>query len=142
MRLGRTLSALACLLALAGPLAGCGSGGSDMTASSGAVAENAPAPPKSEFPATEGRSLGEVLEAAKPSQLVISPAAAVFNKGKNRFPFGVFEKDRTQVGDAKVALYFAKVPTLHPKNGKLKKGAKAQARLRALEEPAVGPFPA
>jgi hypothetical protein len=142
MCLGRTLSALACLLAFAGPLAGCGSGGSDSTGSSGAVAENAPAPPKSEFPATEGRSLGEVLEAAKPSQLVVSPAAAVFYKGENRFPFGVFEKDRTQVGDAKVALYFAKVPTLHPKNGKSKKGAKAQARLRALEEPAVGPFPA
>jgi hypothetical protein len=106
------------------------------------VAENAPAPPKGEFPATEGRSLGEVLEAAKPSQLVVSPAAAVFYKGRNRFPFGVFERDRTQVGDAKVALYFAKVPTLHPKNGKLKKDAKAQARLRALEEPAVGPFPA
>jgi hypothetical protein len=143
MRLGRTPSALICLLAFAGLLAGCGSSGSGSSGSSGGSAENTPAPPKSDFPKTEGRSLREVLKATKPSQLVLSPAAMVFYKGKNRFPFGVFEKDRTQVGDAKVALYFSKVPTLHPKkNGKSQKGAEAQAQIRAREEPAVGPFPA
>jgi hypothetical protein len=143
MRLGRTLSALICLLPFAGLLAGCGSSGSSSTGSSSGSAENAPVPPKSDFPKTEGRSLSEVLEAAKPSQLVVSPAAMVFYKGKNRFPFGVFEKDHTQVGDAKVALYFSKVPTLHPKkNGKSQKGAEALARIRAREEPAFGPFPA
>ena len=49
-------------------------------------------------------------EEAKPCKLVVSPAAMVFNKGENRYPFGVFERDRTQVPDADVALYFAKVP--------------------------------
>ena len=117
MRLGRTLSPFACLLALAGLLAGCGSSGSDTTGSSGGSAESTPASPKSDFPAPEGRSLKEVLESGQNSQLVVSPAAMVFYKGENRFPFGVFEKDRTQIGDAEVALYISKVPTLHPKSG-------------------------
>ena len=49
-------------------------------------------------------------EDATPSELVVSPAAEVFYKGENRYPFGVFQRDRTQVPDAEVALYFAKVP--------------------------------
>jgi hypothetical protein len=143
MRPGPTTRALGCLLAAAWLLAGCGSGGSDSTGSSGGAVENTPAPPKSDFPTTEGRSLEEVLEAAKPSQLVISPAAMVFYKGENRFPFGVFEKDRSQVGDAEVALYFSKVPKVSFKAKKEgAKGAEARANSKALEEPAVGPFPA
>src|SRR3954447_3863185 len=113
MRPGPIATALACLLAAGTLLAGCGS--SDSTGTSGAGAENSPAPPKSDFPAAEGRSLTEVLEAAGPSELVVSPAASVFYKGENRFPFGVFEKDRTQVDDAQVALYLAPVPKVNPK---------------------------
>jgi hypothetical protein len=144
MRPGPTTRALACLLAAACLLAGCGSGGSDSTGSSGGAVENTPAPPKSDFPSPEGRSLQEVLEeATKPSQLVVSPAAMVFYKGENRFPFGVFEKDRTQVSDAKVALYFSKVPKVQLKAEKEgAKGAEVRAKIKALEEPAVGPFPA
>ena len=57
-----------------------------------------------------------MLEAADgPSELVVSPAARVFYKGENRYPFGVFERDRTQVGDADVALYFARVPGQEPR---------------------------
>jgi hypothetical protein len=141
MRLGPTTRALACLLAAGALLAGCGSG--DSTGSSGASAENRPAPPKSEFPATEGRSLTEVLDAAGPSELVVSPAGSVFYKGENRFPFGVFQKDRTQVPDAEVALYFSPVPKVNPKAEKEgAKGADARAQIKALEEPATGPFPA
>jgi hypothetical protein len=143
MRLRGTFSALACLLAFAGLIDGCGSSGSGSSDTSSGSVENTPAPPKSDFPQPEGRSLDEVLKSAKPSQLDVAPAAMVFYKGENRFPFGVFEKDRAQVGDAKVALYISRVPTLHPeKNGKPKKGAEAQARIKALEEPAIGPFPA
>jgi hypothetical protein len=143
MRTRRIARVLACLLAAAGLLAGCGSGGSGSTGSSGGTVENTPAPPKSDFPSTEGRSLQGVVEAAKPSQLVISPAAMVFYKGENRFPFGVFEKDRSQVGDAKVALYVSKVPKVDLKvKNENAKGAEARAAEKALEAPAVGPFPA
>jgi hypothetical protein len=141
MRLGPIARALACLLAACLVLAGCGSG--DSTDSSGARAENRSAPPASDFPATEGRSLTEVLEAAGPSELVVSPAGSVYYKGENRFPFGVFEKDRTQVNDAKVALYLSPVPKVNPNpENEDAKGAAARAAEKALEEPATGPFPA
>ncbi len=143
----RLATALACLLAAAVLVAGCG-GGSDSTsstASSPASAVSRPAPPKSEFPSPEGKTLREVLKAANgPSELVVSPAAMVFYKGDNRYPFGVFERDRTQVPDAEVALYFAKVPTPKPgaKSESGNKGSAAKAEEQALDEPAVGPFPA
>jgi hypothetical protein len=141
MRLGSITRALACLLAAGALLAGCGSG--DSTGTSGASPENRPAPPKSEFPATGGRSLTEVLDAAGPAELVVSPAGSVFYEGENRFPFGVFQKDRGQVADAEVALYLAPVPKVNPKAEKEgAKGADARAQLKALEEPAIGPFPA
>ena len=86
----------------------------------------------------------------KPTKLIVSPAATVFYAGKNRFPFGVFEKDRahpssaaTQLGNAKVAIYVAKVPKAKPATKKKNaKGAAAGAKVKALEEPAAGPFPA
>jgi hypothetical protein len=145
----RTPVALACLLALAGlGLAGCGGGSDDKTGSPSTSAESRPAPPKSDFPSAKGKTLAEVLEAADgPSSLVVSPAALVFQKGENRYPFGVFERDRTQVGDAEVALYFAKVPGQRVKAGDEfgsaagSKSAK-QAEARARNEPAFGPFPA
>jgi hypothetical protein len=149
MRPRRALSVLACLLAFAAiPLSGCGGGSDDGTDSSSTSAESRPAPPKSEFPSAKGKTLAQVLEAADdPSELVVSPAALVFHTGKNRYPFGVFERDRTQVPDAEVALYFARVPGRSGKaRGQL--GATAgsaaakNAEKRALDEPAVGPFPA
>jgi hypothetical protein len=141
MRLGPIAPALACLLAAGALLAGCGS--SDSTGTSGGSPENRPAPPASDFPAPEGRSLTEVLEAADPSELVVYPAGSVYYKGENRFPFGVFEKDRTQVSDAEVALYLAPVPKVNPQAEKEgAKGAEARAQIKALEEPATGPFPA
>ena len=81
----------------------------------------------------------------RPSELVVSPAALVFYKGENRYPFGVFEQDRTQVADAEVALYFAKVPEGQPGSREIE-GAQGSRRagpqIKALEEPAIGPFPA
>jgi hypothetical protein len=79
-----------------------------------------------------------------PSELIVSPAATVFYPGTNRYPFGIAERDDTQVNDAEVALYYAKVPILRttktPQTGD--KGPVAQAEVQALDEPAVGPFPA
>jgi hypothetical protein len=141
-------SALACLLAAAVFAAGCGED-SDSTTSTGEAAASVPAPPKSEFPSPEGKTLGEIVKTADShAEVVVSPAALAFFKGENRYPFGVFEPDRSQIDDAKVALYVAKVPRVKgaggetAKNGKLRKGALARARTEALEQPAMGPFPA
>jgi hypothetical protein len=141
MRPGPFVCALACLLTAGALLGGCGS--EDSTGTSAASAENRPAPPKSDFPTPEGRSLTEMLDDAGPAELVVSPAGSVYYEGENRFPFGVFEKDRTQVTDAEVALYIAPVPEVNLKAEKENaKGADARAQIKALEEPAVGPFPA
>jgi hypothetical protein len=144
----RATSVLACALAAAALAAGCG-GGSGSTGSTSGTAASRPAPPKSAFPAAAGRTLGEIVkEAEGHSELVVSPAALVFHSGVNRYPVGVFHPDRSQVDDAEIALYAAKVPQAKPgsggstaKNGKQKKGAVARARSEALEQPAAGPFP-
>ncbi len=136
----------ACLFALAALAGGCGggSGGSTGGSGSGGSSESRAAPSKSEFPSASGKTLSEVLKLADgPSELVVSPAGMVFYKGENRYPFGVFKRDRSQVSDAEVALYFAKVPTpskLQSKSGS--KGSAAKAQEQALDAPAVGPFPA
>lgn len=141
-------SALICLLAIATLVAGCG-GDSDSSASGSGTAASKPAPPKSAFPKTEGKTLREIVKSADShAELVVSPAALVFYKGENRYPFGVFQPDRTQIDDAEVALYIAKVPQTQPGGrdatggGEQAKGAVARARTEALEQPAMGPYPA
>jgi len=142
----RFSSIFACLVfATAALLVGCGSSSDSSTGASGSgSAESRPAPPKSDFPSAQGKTLEEVVKLADaPSELVISPAGLVYYKGDNRYPFGVFKRDRTQVPDAEVALYFAKVPNPGKSTSKAgNKGQVAKAQERALEEPAVGPFPA
>jgi hypothetical protein len=118
---------LLCLLAASLILAGCGSGDGSGGSSGDAASQAAPA--KSEFPRADGHTLAEVLENATPSKLVVSPAAAVFYKGDNRVPFGVFSADGTQAPDAEVALYFTKAP-------------RSDEKSKALQTPAAGPFPA
>jgi hypothetical protein len=140
-------SALVCLLAIA-LAAGCGSD-SDSSTSDPGTAASKPGPPKSAFPKTEGKSLREIVKSADShAELVVSPAALVFYKGENRYPFGVFQPDRSQIDDAEVALYVARVPRAQPgaggtaEGGKQAKGAVARARTEALEQPAMGPYPA
>ena len=148
MRAPRLVCVLGCLPAAALLVSGCG-GDSNSTASiasSSAAAPSLPAPPKSDFPSAKGKTLREVVNAADGhSELVVEPAAMVFYKGRNRYPFGVFERDRTPVPNAEVALYFARVPTpkksAKSKAGKKGAAAKAEAK-KALDQPAVGPFPA
>lgn len=137
--------ALACLLALALTAVGCGGDSSSDSTSSSTEAESRPAPPKSAFPSPEGRTLRQLVKAADaPAELVVSPAALVFYKGENRYPFGVFEPDRTQVAGAEVALYLAKAPPPQPgsKSESGGKGPAAKAQVQALDAPAIGPFPA
>jgi hypothetical protein len=150
MRLGRFVLAPACLLAMAALATGCGggSGSSAPTTSGSTTAESRPAPSASEFPTASGKTLAQVLrQSAGPSDLVISPTAQVFYRGNNRYPFEVFERDRSQVSDASVALYIAKAP---PKNarthGAQNSGSKANSaaskRPNPLHGRASGPFPA
>jgi hypothetical protein len=95
----RSLLTLLCVLPLI--LVGCGSSGGE---------SSRPAPSASEFPAAKGKTIAELLRdsGAKPTKLVIAPAAQAFDAGDNRYPFGVFTRDNEQVSDADVALYFAK----------------------------------
>lgn len=98
-------------------IAGCGgsSGGGGLKAE--------PAPPASDFPAPAGQPLLDFLKKnATPVDLVVSPAQQVLRTGKNRYAFGVFKVDRSQVTDAKVALYASP-------------GNRGQG-------PTIGPFPA
>ena len=144
MRPPRTLIAAACLLAGLLALAGCGGGsGSDGGGKRPAPpAHSTPAPPKSAFPATEGRTLRQMLQSAEgPAELKIQPQAMVFDVGSNRYPFGVFEKSNAEgegaeVDDAEVAIYLAKVPVVRGK------AAKSVDEGKALDQLAVGPFPA
>jgi hypothetical protein len=91
------LGLLAC--ALVALLAGCGS--SD---------PSRPAPPATEFPSAKGKTISQLLQdsGAKQTKLVIAPAAQAFDRGENRYPFGVFTVGNEQVSDADAALYFAK----------------------------------
>jgi hypothetical protein len=149
MSLRRVTCASACLLAAAALAAGCGGDSESDTTTTGATAADRPAPPRSAFPSAAGKTLGELVKSADGhAELVVSPAALAFFEGENRYPFGVFEPDRSQVDDAEVALYIAEVPPAKGGsggvggNGKQKKGALARARQEALEQPAQGPFPA
>ena len=89
-----------------------------------------------------------VKSADKPAELKLEPGATVFYPGRNRYPFGVFERKSEggvgdEVDDAEVALYYARVPRAAGKRSKPGVGgAAAKARTTALDQPAIGPFPA
>lgn len=114
-RLGRRLpaAAFACLPLILFLLVGCGNRYSGISAE--------PAPPRSDFPPAVGRTLTQLYAASDgESELVVLPTELVFDRGRDRYGFGVFTAGNEQVSDAKIALYFA-----HGANGK-----------------AIGPFPA
>jgi hypothetical protein len=154
MRAPRSALGLFCLLACGSLLvAGCG-GGSGSSSQVNPEAESGvsrAAPPASAFPAAQGKDLLEVLEEARQSaKLKVTPAAQVFYPGVNRYPFTVAEKDGStgklgkEVPDAEVAIYYAKVPEPKPgaKSKSGNKGTVPKSQHQALEQPAIGPFPA
>lgn len=145
MRPPRLAPATLCLLAAGALLGGCGADSETGESISAEAAPSRPAPPKSEFPSAEGRTLRQVLKAADArAEVVINPAAEVFYPGENRYPFDVFDREDGQVSDAEVALYLAKVPAAKP-SAKSKSGNRGQiskAQAQALDQPARGPFPA
>jgi hypothetical protein len=117
--LSRYLLSLCAVCAFALMLAGCGGSGED---------PSRPAPAATEFPSAKGKTIEQVLQdsGAKQTKLVIAPAAQAFEKGPNRYPFGVFTVSLEQIDDADVALYFAK-GTKSPVQGPL------PARVTSLE---------
>jgi hypothetical protein len=111
-----TLLALAALGAAL--LAGCG--GSDV--------ETRPAPPPQDFPSAQGKTISQLLHSsgATTSKLVVAPASEVFDRGPERYPFGVFTPGQEQVEDVEAALYFAK-------DGKSKVLGPLPAKLETLQ---------
>lgn len=147
MRAPRLAPALLALLATGALLGGCGDNSEtgESTVSGGETSPSRPAPPKSEFPSAENRTLRQVLKAADgPAEVKITPAAEVFYPGANRYPFTVADREAGGIDDAEVALYFAKVPGPGPgaKSKSGNRGPTAKAQQQALDQPAVGPFPA
>lgn len=94
LAIARALGLGACFL-----VAGCG------TTYSGISSH--PAPPASEFPTAEGTLADVFRRAGAESSLVVLPTQEVFDRGTDRYAFGVFTAGKEQVTDAKVALYFA-----------------------------------
>jgi hypothetical protein len=70
-----------------------------------------PAPTAADFPAAQGRTLEEIAsETGVSNEVVVSPAGQTYEHGRNRFSFGVFELDRSEIPDAPVAIYAAPGP--------------------------------
>jgi hypothetical protein len=147
MRAPRPAPVLLALLAAGALFGGCGSdsGTGDSTTAGSETAPSRPAPPGSEFPSATRRTLRQVLKAADgPAEAVVTPGAEAFYPGVNRYPFTVSDREHGGITDAEVALYLAKAPAAGPgtrsKSGNL--GQEAKADKQALDQPAVGPFPA
>ena len=109
LRFARPAAALAAALLLAA----CGGDDDETSAST-------PAPPASDFPSPDGRTLEEVASEATAEGPVVSPGGAIFRSGQNRYTFGVFDPGGEPIANAEVALYVAE-------------GAKGEAH---------GPYPA
>ena len=137
MRALRSALGLACLLAFVSlAVAGCGGGGSTSSRLNGSAesGKSRPAPPKSAFPATEGRTLKQFYMAIGkvPPTIKVSPGGEAFWPGEGRYPFLVNEKALSsdklgrEVPDAEIAIYLAE----------------GKAQTSPWQEPVIGPFPA
>jgi hypothetical protein len=97
-------------------LAACGDDGASDTQAGGApprVAQTAG------FPSPASRSFRELLR-GMPQGPDLALGVGLLQPGRNRFAFALFDRDNRQIGEVKVALYFA----------------------AGLDEPARGPWPA
>ena len=96
--------ALIAVALVASAVAGCG--GDD-----GDDAENRPPPAANpaEFPKPNGRTLAELRQGLGQGGPVLAPSVLVLTTGENRFGFGLFRRDRSQIADAQVVVYVAPV---------------------------------
>ena len=84
--------------------AGCGDDG---TNSSNAAGDDLGAATESPFPRPSGRSMRVLIEALKQGP-ELAPAAFVFEPGRNRFPFALFDRGNRQIGGLDARLYVAR----------------------------------
>jgi len=102
----RRAVAVIALVAVALGFAACGSDG-DSPSTEG----EAGAPDVGSFPAVEGGTIVELARGIGTSQeMVVSQAGQTYEPGRNRFSFGVFNADGSEINDAEVALYAAPGP--------------------------------
>ncbi len=93
---GGTLAAFAAVSA-ALLVGGCGSSDPSSTSST---------PSASDFPSVQGKSLDQLLTSVDQDQsIAVAPTGSVYETGKNRFAFGIFNVDNTPVENAEVAVY-------------------------------------
>jgi hypothetical protein len=83
-------------------LAGCG--GDD---EEDAGAKPPPAADPADFPKANGQTLAALREGLREGGPVLAPSVADLTTGENRFGFGLFERNRSQIADARVVVYVA-----------------------------------
>lgn len=93
--------ALVVLLACA-VIAGCGGDDGDEAAN-----KPPPAADPAEFPKANGQTLAALREGLGKGGPVLAPSVLDLTTGDNRFGFGLFERDRSQIADASVVVYVA-----------------------------------
>ena len=82
--------------------AGCGGGGDDDPgAKPPAIAR------PEDFPDAAGKTLADLRNELPEGGPVLAPAVSVLTVGRDRFAFGLFDRARTQIADASVAVYVA-----------------------------------
>ena len=115
---------LAIALALVASAPGCGSDGEP--SSSGEPPTEAPS--AQEFPAPKADSIDEfIADVGQTNEVVAAPAGGVYEPGKGRFGFALFDVAGPQIDDADVALYF------QPVSGEGKVEGPYPARAESLE---------
>ncbi len=116
--LGRCLLALPVALAL---LAG-GCGGS-----SGDKSQPPPPPARAaDFPRGQGKTLAQLQKGVGRHGLILSPTQSVYEPGRNRFAFALFDVARKQISDLSAVVYVARV-------GGGKAGAAVPAKWQSLK---------
>jgi hypothetical protein len=85
-------------------IAGCGGDDGDEAAN-----KLPPAADPAEFPKANGQTLAALREGLGEGGPVLALSVLVLTSGDNRFGFGLFERDRSQIADASVVLYVAPV---------------------------------
>jgi hypothetical protein len=95
-------SLIAAVLFACAVVAGCGGDGDETAAD-----KPPPVADPAKFPATNGKTLADLLNRLGEAGPVLAPSVAVLVRGKNRFGFALFERDRAQIAEAEVALYLA-----------------------------------
>src|SRR5215211_1201083 len=90
--------------ALAVALSSCGGGG-DSDAETGSTPPKAPS--VTQFPKVRGRTMNELVADVQPGP-VLAPSVSLLVRGKNRFGFGLFDRQRKQITDAPGAIYIAR----------------------------------